>query len=904
MKPSRWQLIEQSFHELVDRPYAEQTAALRELELRDPDVATEVRAMIDADRAGHSILHRQPGAVAHELLADSAALPTEPFGPYRVTALLGAGGMGVVYLAKRADINALAAIKVLRDAWLSPDRRERFLVEQRTLASLEHPGIARLLDADRLPDGTPWFAMEYVEGISITQQCWQQKLSVGERLRLFVQAAEAVRFAHERGVIHRDIKPGNILVGRDGRVKLLDFGIAKTLQATEGLTDPTRTQQRMLTPAYAAPELLRGSPVGVQCDVYALGVVLYEMLTANRPYDIEALNSADAAALIEGQGALRVSAAGLRTHDAGSFEDLSRGARADLDALVACAMHPDPKRRYRSVDALLADVERFHRQQPLAAQPDSVGYRTQKFLARHWRAAAILVLAAGVGTAGLITYTTRINNARALAEAEAARVSRLKDFLVSLFDGGDAAGGPTSTPSVIDLIENGIRESRVRTTDPKLQADLYGVLGYAAGRLGKRAVADSLLRESLALQRQIYGAESKEAVKASITFASLLGYVGKRDTAMALFRAADAAARRSLPESEPVRALAAEQLGAALSETDSLTKAIELLNEAVRLRAAVDSTSTAYSDALNALANATYYTQNFARAESLNLEVLRVVERAKGPKHPSQVVTYMNLGNIALSDGRFADAEQWARRALALAEPYFGPNHYLTGRVLKQLGQTLSNQGKNPEARPHLLRALEIQEKVYGPNSGLMVGGLVAMSSVEASLGRDDDALRMMERARTLNAKLYGEEHKNTLLITGYVSGIHLKAKRIDTAAALIDMAVRKAERTMPEHFQELAILRIRLGGVRYSQKRYRESIDAVTQGLLSLEKTSSTPTNITRGARATLQKAHLALGDSVAAAQFADPNGRFATSPAPATAAPAPAPAPTAGSKGAKRSP
>ena len=242
-----------------------------------------MKALLDEDARPDFILDRGLHSVAANMLERGDATPSGPFGPYRIVRRLGEGGMGVVYLAERNDLGAIAAIKILRDASLSPARRERFASEQRLLAQLSHPFIARLLDADTLADGTPWFVMEYVDGLTLTEYCRVHATSLTERLRLFRDVCEAVQHAHQHLVVHRDLKPSNILVKSDGTVKLLDFGIAKQLESLDGRGDQTRTALRLMTPAYAAPEQIRGGRIGIYTDVYALGVVLYELITGRLP---------------------------------------------------------------------------------------------------------------------------------------------------------------------------------------------------------------------------------------------------------------------------------------------------------------------------------------------------------------------------------------------------------------------------------------------------------------------------------------------------------------------------------------------------------------------------------------------------------------------------------------------
>src|SRR5580693_2269475 len=287
MDSSRWQRVQTLFHEAADLPSSEQRGFLEAKCGDDVALVSEVLILLQEDSRGGSMLERDVAHVAHQVLSGPSAdaPPFKEFGPYRITQALGEGGMGMVYLAEREDLGSQVAIKLLRDAWLSPARRGRFAIEQRTLAQLNHPSIARLYDADTSPDGTPFFVMEYVEGVPLTEYCKTQQCSIAERLRLFRSVCEAVLYAHQHAVIHRDLKPSNILVKADGSIRLLDFGIAKHLENLGELVDQTITGLRLMTPAYAAPEQIRGEQVGIQSDVYSLGVVLYQLLAGQLPFD-------------------------------------------------------------------------------------------------------------------------------------------------------------------------------------------------------------------------------------------------------------------------------------------------------------------------------------------------------------------------------------------------------------------------------------------------------------------------------------------------------------------------------------------------------------------------------------------------------------------------------------------
>jgi len=281
MDSARWEQVQNLFHQAADISRPEQGSFLQTACNGDQGLLAEVLALLEEDSHGESVLDSNVAQLAHQVLGDdSPSIAPEAFGPYKIKNILGEGGMGVVYLAERGDLGNQVAIKILRDAWLSPARRERFASEQRTLAQLNHPFIARLYDADTLADGTPWFAMEYVEGVPLTRYCKDHNSSISERLQLFRSVCEAVKFAHSHAVIHRDLKPSNILVKTDGTVRLLDFGISRQLDTLDGPggqagLNQTMTGMRLMTPAYASPEQILGQGVGVQTDVYSLGVILY-----------------------------------------------------------------------------------------------------------------------------------------------------------------------------------------------------------------------------------------------------------------------------------------------------------------------------------------------------------------------------------------------------------------------------------------------------------------------------------------------------------------------------------------------------------------------------------------------------------------------------------------------------
>jgi serine/threonine-protein kinase len=458
MDSKRWEIIQTLFHGAADLPESERPAFLKTACGDDERLMAEVLALLEQDARSHSVLDQDLAHVAREVLGEETT-PTPPFqqiGPYHIRKVLGEGGMGVVYLAERGDLRNAVAIKLLRDAWLSPARRERFSSEQRTLAQLNHPGIARLYDAGTLDDGTPWFAMEYVDGIPLADYCSRRRCSILERLQLFRAVCEAVQHAHQQAVIHRDLKDSNILVKTDGNARLLDFGIAKQLEGLDTPADQTRTGLRLMTPAYAAPEQIRGERVGVQADVYALGIILYRLLAGRLPFDLTTRTPAEAATIITEQVPARPSVVARETAEASGTDGRNsvRGAAwADLDVLCLTAMHKDPGRRYQSVEALMRDVDHYLKGEPLDARPDTVGYRLRKFVARRLRAvaaaAAVFVLVVGL----VIFFTVRLASERDYANRQTAIATAVNRFLSDdLLGRGDPFQSGKADESLLDAI--------------------------------------------------------------------------------------------------------------------------------------------------------------------------------------------------------------------------------------------------------------------------------------------------------------------------------------------------------------------------------------------------------------------------------------------------------------------
>jgi eukaryotic-like serine/threonine-protein kinase len=456
---------------------------------------TLAQLLCDADAPEDSFLTR-PGQGPLGGIAPARRQSEQPgmrVGPYRLLRQIGSGGMGSVWLAQRADgaLERDVALKLPHVAW-GPALNARLARERDILARLAHPNIARLYDAGSDEQGRPFLALEYVEGVPIDEYLQQHPLGLRERLVLFKQVASAVAYAHRRLVVHRDLKPSNVLVSDDGAAHLLDFGIAKLLSdESEGLTQLTRGAGQMLTPGYASPEQIRGEPVTVASDLYSLGVLLFEMLTGTRPFNVTS------ASITQLQIALDEELAPLASSRAAT-KNTQRALRGDVDTILAKALRKEPEARYRSVDALIDDLERHVRGEPVLARQDSGWYRASRFVVRHRDPVAVASVALVAILIGLGVAVAQAQRAR----SEAQRADAVRDFVIGLFDlnhGDDPNKLELRQFPAHELVERGARRIAARYEhQPALRAEMLGIAGTIFADIGDPKQATEMAQRQLA----------------------------------------------------------------------------------------------------------------------------------------------------------------------------------------------------------------------------------------------------------------------------------------------------------------------------------------------------------------------------------------------------------------------
>jgi serine/threonine protein kinase len=776
-----WPRLDRAFQGALELSPGERVGYLDRVCGGDAALRAEVDAMLAADASGRALGLERLLQDVGEALSD----PGEPdpfvgirLGPWRVIDVIGHGGMGTVYLAERDDgqYEQRVALKLIRGATHAPGSA-RFTAESYILARLSHPHIARLIDAGHTPEGSAYLVMEYVDGTPVTAHADARRLTVDDRLRLFRLVCDATQHAHHALVVHRDLKPSNILVSRTGEVKLLDFGIAKLLEPEHPLADPTAPGLRALTPAYAAPEQVRGEPVTTAADVFVLGAVLYELLTGQRPGAASRVMDGSEARIVPPSAAVRRQMAGESGREQASAISaarqtsparLARRLSGDLDGIVVKALQPEPHRRYGSAGQLADDLQRLLDGRPIVARPDTRGYRLRRFIGRHRVGVAMvsLVGALVVSFAGVAALQARaVAIERDRARVEALRAERVAVLVTDLFTLADPAAGRGSTISARELLDRGSRRIALEfADDPRTQAALFNAVARVYGNLGLHDAAIAVLDRALAGAGTAIGA----GAPARAETLHLLGerHASKSDyvTAERRFREALALRRRSNAPATDV-ATTLDGLGRTLNGAGRYADARALLEEAVAIRRNQPGVSPAEQmSGLHQLGLLVHYAGDTARAERLFREAVAVGDRIPGPS-PAKVTGLLRQAEFA---GRFerapAKAEALLRQALAMARAIYPGDHEDTAVCLSALSLKLLHARKFPEAEAMARDGAAMMARLHGERHEETLQARLDLSRVLRAAGRLDAAERVLRASLPDARAILGDGHPTSIV--------------------------------------------------------------------------------------------------------------------------------------------
>jgi serine/threonine-protein kinase len=844
----------------------------------DPDLQRELHDLLQCDQLAEaeSFLDSPewaPPRLSHpERLGGGGQFEQRKIGPYVLLRQLGHGGMGDVYLAVREDpFKQYVALKIVRRGMDSRDVVARFEVERQILAALNHPSIARLFDGGVTDDGTPYFAMEYVDGRPITSFCDEHRLNIRERLRLFRTVCEAVHYAHQNLIIHRDLKPSNILVTEGGGVKLLDFGIAKLLNPSfSPVAMPvTRTVQRLMTPQYASPEQLRGETLTTAADIYSLGVILYELLTGRPPHLVAGRTEQEIIQLVCDRQpelpSVRVTKSDTRNDHSGtpneitpnsvstaralSVEQLRRQVQGDLDNITLKALRKEATRRYASAEQLGQDVDRYLSGQPVAARPNTIRYRVQKFAARH----KVVVVAGVLAVTSLITGL-----GVALWQADAARQEReraeqalvqseaVTAFLMRLFESSDPSATKGDEVTARELLRRGVKRATEIDTQPMVQARMLDVVGRVYQTLGQYDEAGQHIERGLALRRAHLGENHLLVAESMVHLGAVLTRRGRYGEAETMLRNALAVQQNllkgpNLPTTEtlielgyllPFRGKLSES-EAAYREVFTMQRdllgdeAPEVANSLVRIAAVLrsqgryDEAETAFRDALARhqrlhvephsdvawsmfqLSALLEYKGDYGEAEKLMRRGLEIERKAEGEMHPSVSSFMFALGSLLAAKGDSAAADDMMRRALVLRRSVLG-DHPSTADGILFLGSFLHEKGDLVGAESLYVDALSMRRFLLGHEHYEVAVVLSELARIHIESGRYDSAERMLRQALRIHTTANGPDHHRVGATLTELAQLHRHMGHFEIADSLYQEGLAILRKNQSEEHVEV----------------------------------------------------------------------------------------------------
>jgi serine/threonine protein kinase len=803
MVSANWQSIKEIVGAALGREPGERSAFLDEACAQDRDLRAEVESLLAAHAEANG-LSESPWA------ATTMAEPvgeSKTIGPYRLIRELGIGGMGQVWLADQSSpVRRRVALKLIRAGMFDRALVQRFQSERQSLALMDHPAIAKVFDAGATPSGQPYFAMEYVDGLPITDYCDRKKLAIRERLKLFLQVCEGVQHAHQKAIIHRDLKPSNILVVEvDGKPmpRIIDFGLAKAAGPTvPGETLFTQVGAFLGTPGYMSPE--QADPglqdVDTRCDVYSLGIVLYELLTGYLPFDrtqwkkqgldevLRQLRDTDPqspSTKVSTNRDTSTTQAEARGTDARQLVTLLRG---DLDWITLKALEKDRERRYGTTSALADDLENYLQNWPVEARPAGAAYRARKYVHRHAVAvavasgAAILLIAFAATQAVQLRRTTR----------ERDRADRITDFMTKMFEVSDPSEARGNSITAREILDKASKEIDAGLSkDPEAQAQMMEVMGEVYESLGLYSRAQVLLTQAVETRRRVFGIRRPETLKSMDNLAWILHQEGRDIESEKLQRETLDMRRRTLGLRDKATLASMSNLGSTLDSQGRFGEAENLKREALDIQRRVlgpqnEDTLTS----MNNLANTLGKEHKYVEVEKLRRETLDIQRRVLGPEYPDTLRSMLNLADTLYQEGRYAEAEKLERETLDIQRRVEGPEHPETLMSMYNLSCLLNKTGRYSEAETLGRTTLEIRRRVLGPEHPTT---LKAMVSLATSLRQEDhylEAEKLLREALEVQRRILGLDHRDIGASTYELAILEEREGRSDEALGLLREAI------------------------------------------------------------------------------------------------------------------
>jgi eukaryotic-like serine/threonine-protein kinase len=741
----------------------------------------EVEELLHVDAAAGSFL-RDP--VFHQPTPDETYGSRTTIGPYHLLELIGQGGMGEVWLAEqRQPVRRRVAIKLIK---LGMDTREvmaRFESERQALALMDHPAIAKVFDAGSTPEGRPYFVMEYVPGLPITDYCDKHRLTIRQRLELFIRVCDGVQHAHQKAIIHRDLKPSNILVCEtDGKPvpRIIDFGVSKAISQTlTAKTVYTRIGTLVGTLGYISPEQANsdGEDIDTRTDVYSLGAVLYELLSGALPFDLRKAAYDEVVRRLREEDApkpsTRIRAAGedsavAARNRGGDPPAVARQLRGEPDAIALKGLERDRGRRYASASELAADIERYLRDEPVTAHAPSAAYRARKYIRRHRLGVAMATAGVLLLVAFAIVQTVELKQVareRDRATRERDRADRISHFMTGMFkvsNPSEARGNTVTAREILDKgekeIDNGLKN------EPELQARMMYTMAETYEGLGLESRAQPLLERALEIQKRVLGVEHPDTLRSMGTLARVVGDEGHYHEAEKLQRETLEIRRRVLGPEHPDTLASMHLLAGILLYDGHDSEAEKLERETLDIRRRVlGSENQDTLASMSLLAYALSEEGRITESERLFRETIDSQRSILGPEHPDTLLSMSNFVSTLEDENSYAEAERLSREALQIQRRVLGPEHPDTLYSMSNLAYALMEKGSNAEAEKLQRETLEIQRRVLGPEHPDAIASMEHLSGILIAETRYPEAENLNREALDIARRVFGPESANVL---------------------------------------------------------------------------------------------------------------------------------------------
>ena len=895
MEPERWREIEGIYHQALEQESSRRTVWLKQASHGDESLEQEVRSLLEESDDEGAFLEEPALEVAGRDLARFSVSPSHPamIGRYRIVRLLGEGGMGAVYEAEQEGPRRVVALKVIRPGLATPERLWRFRHESQALGRLQHPGIAQIYEAGTGNTGfgtQPYFAMELVRGLSLERYAEAHALNSRQRLALVTEVCSAVEHAHQRGLIHRDLKPGNILVDETGQPKILDFGVARVIESNAEQTLETRFGDLVGTLAYMSPEQVTGDPLEVdtRSDVYSLGVILYELLTGRLPYDVKGAHLVQAAQTI-------------REQDPPSLSSINDHFRGDIETIVGKALEKDKARRYASAADLGADIQRYLDDQPVTARPASASYQLQKFARRHRAlvfAASAVFLALMAGVAASTLEAVRANregqlairerdlaagaerNARqesdhalpaeraatndrnraiaaeakaleqrnlALAEKrradeESATAKAVADFLqkdLLAQAGASTQAGPSRKPDPDLKVRTALDRAAASIPgkfdkQPLVEASIRLTIGKAYKDLGIYSEAQVQLERALDLRRRVLGENHPDMLMSITDLFGLYWAEGKYAQAEPFMTRSLAIEQRILGPKHPDTAFTLNSLAALKQAEGKFPQAENFYAQALAIeRSALGQENAHTLTTMNNIASLYDREGKYPEAEELFSKVLEIKRRTLGEEHPSTLRSMNNLAGTYQSEHKFAQAEPLNAKALEIERRVLGEEHPSTLTAMNNLAALYRTQGMYEQANDLQSQAIQVEIRVLGEEHPRTLTSMKNLAAGYHGEGKYADAEQLFKRILEIERRVFGEEHPDTLLTIHHLISVYRDEGEYADAEPLLTKALEIERRTPGETHPTMTRDIAALGEVRLRQRKYalaepplREALD------------------------------------------------------------------------------